>query len=238
MVKLFCILGSLLSQANAFYGPDGAVTVHTVESFQTDVLDGKRVHVIEFFAPVLYCNAKFFTHIDRGCCGSGAARAKWSRRGTAKRRSSCSPKFRLVAWTWTERDSTTQTGTAVRRNVCVSASVSQLVRRLVSCLHRRRSNGGRTRYGVKGMPHIMAFFPGKPDAPVGMQGLGGADSIVNFATKQLEALTAEERTAHDEANAAALAAIPAPEPEDDGGESHLGPRGAGAAPATFHLFAR
>jgi thiol-disulfide isomerase/thioredoxin len=38
-------------------------------------------------------------------------------------------------------------------------------------------------YGVQGMPHIMAFHPGKP-APVGMAGLGGAQSIIDFARRE------------------------------------------------------
>ena len=48
------------------------------------------------------------------------------------------------------------------------------------------------RYGVAGMPHIMAFAPGV-DEPTGMQGLGGAASIVGFAKKQWEALTEAQR---------------------------------------------
>eukprot|EP01052_Picozoa_sp_SAG31_P002919 SAG31_NODE_106_length_24954_cov_17.726413_11_plen_101_part_00 len=44
------------------------------------------------------------------------------------------------------------------------------------------------RYGVSGMPHIMAFIPGQSE-PVGMQGLGGAPSIINFAKEQWDALS-------------------------------------------------
>ena len=44
------------------------------------------------------------------------------------------------------------------------------------------------RYGVNGMPHIMAFIPGQSE-PLGMEGLGGASSIVDFARKGWDSLT-------------------------------------------------
>ena len=50
-------------------------------------------------------------------------------------------------------------------------------------------------YGVSGMPHLMAFLPGQPE-PVGMAGLGGMDSIANFARAQWKALTPAQQAAH------------------------------------------
>mmetsp|Transcript_80890 Transcript_80890/g.131101 ORF Transcript_80890/g.131101 Transcript_80890/m.131101 type:complete len:90 (-) Transcript_80890:372-641(-) len=57
---------------------------------------------------------------------------------------------------------------------------------------------GRT-YGVKGMPHIMAFVPGNSE-PIGMAGLGGAESIVSFARREFArmSLTAQAASAHTE----------------------------------------
>jgi thiol-disulfide isomerase/thioredoxin len=57
---------------------------------------------------------------------------------------------------------------------------------------------GRTyseRYGVEGLPHLMAFVPGK-EQPVGMGGLGGAESIINFAKERWAEMSADEQAAH------------------------------------------
>lgn len=51
------------------------------------------------------------------------------------------------------------------------------------------------RYGVSGMPHIMAFVPGKEE-PVGMGGLGGAPSILAFAKEQWNTMSPEQQQAH------------------------------------------
>jgi hypothetical protein len=61
-------------------------------------------------------------------------------------------------------------------------------------------------YGVSGMPHIMAFLPGDPENPVGMGGLGGAASIVNFAEEQFGSLSEEQRSK------ALAATLPPPPP--------------------------
>jgi protein disulfide-isomerase A6 len=54
------------------------------------------------------------------------------------------------------------------------------------------------RYGVEGLPHIFAFVPGL-DKPVGMAGLGGADSIVNFARQHWAKLTPDQQRVHTQA---------------------------------------
>ena len=61
-------------------------------------------------------------------------------------------------------------------------------------------------YGVTGMPHIMAFLPGDPENPVGMGGLGGAETIVKFAEEQFAKLSEDQR------NAAIAASLPSPPP--------------------------
>ena len=61
-------------------------------------------------------------------------------------------------------------------------------------------------YGVSGMPHIMAFLPGDPENPVGMGGLGGAETIVKFAEEQFAKLSEDQR------NAALAATLPPPPP--------------------------
>ncbi len=61
-------------------------------------------------------------------------------------------------------------------------------------------------YGVSGMPHIMAFLPGDPSNPIGMGGLGGAASIINFAEEQFESLSEDQRSK------ALAATLPPPPP--------------------------
>lgn len=71
-------------------------------------------------------------------------------------------------------------------------------------------------YGVSGMPHIMAFLPGDPENPIGMGGLGGAESIINFAEQHFGSLSEDQRSK------ALAATLPPPPP---------------AAPSTVQFFA-
>ena len=65
-------------------------------------------------------------------------------------------------------------------------------------------------YGVSGMPHIMAFNPGDVENPVGMGGLGGADSVVNFAEGEFKKLSEELQAAALAASGKSSAPPPSP----------------------------
>jgi thioredoxin-like negative regulator of GroEL len=84
------------------------------------------------------------------------------------------------------------------------------------------------RYGVTGLPHIMAFVPGQ-DEPNGMAGLGGAESIVNFAKVQLEALPPVQKMAHE---AEAIAA--GEDNEGDGDKDEENPEGTDIRPYSLN----